>query len=548
MNVNFDYTSGSSSFTYSLNCPAGNSVSEFRKSPSGATWCVGTSANSVFTITVSENETASSRTASFTPILALSEGGTLECNDHVLNVTQEGYLGCACSSLTLSTSALTWESSSTEQKTVNMTKDSKCQINITNLSNTSHFTSTLSGNNILITPNSVSSSAVQETLIVSYTVNGESCSQTILLTHEEYICGCNSLTFTNVISGFPTSGFSDWTGDDDRLKLAEFSIGNSCDITVDNVILATLANTTDNYLSKYTSEDGELSFITTGNTGEINLPYNEIYEHDQTGYGDRIWRLYVEYTYTDEEGDETSCEKYVEIIQPAPSGGCESFKFEYAAIDTNNYDYVDLGLPSGTLWATMNVGATDINDPGMYFQWGDTQGYTADQVGTDKFFNLNSYKYSINGSPDMTKYNSTDGLTTLELSDDAVRVNMGGDWSLPTSEQIEELFNSGNTTMSLDEYYDDNLHAGKVIRIASKNNENELYIPMWSSYASGGTIVPSTSTGVTTLHSSSLSDNSVMQCKTLNVENNSYQITSKGVVDRYRFFGLPCRGVIKPTQ
>ena len=50
--------------------------------------------------------------------------------------------------------------------------------------------------------------------------------------------------------------------------------------------------------------------------------------------------------------------------------------------DNNGYSYVDLGLPSGTLWATCNVGASKPSDAGLYFQWGDTQGYTADQIGT----------------------------------------------------------------------------------------------------------------------------------------------------------------------
>ena len=52
--------------------------------------------------------------------------------------------------------------------------------------------------------------------------------------------------------------------------------------------------------------------------------------------------------------------------------------------NNNGYDYVDLGLPSGTLWATMNVGASKPSDYGQYFQWGDTQGYTADQIGTSE--------------------------------------------------------------------------------------------------------------------------------------------------------------------
>lgn len=50
-------------------------------------------------------------------------------------------------------------------------------------------------------------------------------------------------------------------------------------------------------------------------------------------------------------------------------------------INNNGFDFVDLGLPSGTLWATKNIGADKPSDFGLYFQWGDIQGYTADQIG-----------------------------------------------------------------------------------------------------------------------------------------------------------------------
>ena len=65
------------------------------------------------------------------------------------------------------------------------------------------------------------------------------------------------------------------------------------------------------------------------------------------------------------------------------------------SINNNGYDYVDLELPSGTKWATMNVGASKASDVGLYFQWGDTSGYTADQVGKDKQFNWTNYEFSI---------------------------------------------------------------------------------------------------------------------------------------------------------
>ena len=109
-------------------------------------------------------------------------------------------------------------------------------------------------------------------------------------------------------------------------------------------------------------------------------------------------------------------------------------------INNNGFDYVDLGLPSGTLWATMNVGASNPSDAGLYFQWGDTVGYSKDQVGKDKQFNWSDYKWGT--SSNFTKYTTTGA--TLELEDDAAHVNMGGDWHMPTPEQIQELID--NTT------------------------------------------------------------------------------------------------------
>lgn len=92
----------------------------------------------------------------------------------------------------------------------------------------------------------------------------------------------------------------------------------------------------------------------------------------------------------------------------------------------NGHAYVDLGLPSGTKWATMNIGASSVTDYGLKFQWGDTQGYTNSQCGSgegQKYFGWADYKYwtgdTGSGSSGMTKYNSTDGKTVLEASDDA---------------------------------------------------------------------------------------------------------------------------------
>lgn len=112
-------------------------------------------------------------------------------------------------------------------------------------------------------------------------------------------------------------------------------------------------------------------------------------------------------------------------------------------INNNGFEYVDLGLPSGTLWAKCNVGASNPLDYGLYFQWGDIKGYTKGQVGKDKQFTWDDYKFNPSGDGyTFTKY-ATKG-ETLDLEDDAANANMGGDWHMPTPEQIQELID--NTT------------------------------------------------------------------------------------------------------
>lgn len=115
---------------------------------------------------------------------------------------------------------------------------------------------------------------------------------------------------------------------------------------------------------------------------------------------------------------------------------------------TPSHDFVEIG---GIKWATMNVGANSITDYGLYFQWGDVSGYTASQVGTDKVFDWANYKYSNNGSSsDMTKYNSTDGKTVLDASDDAAVVNWGGSWRMPTKDEFVALGNAVNSAWTTD--------------------------------------------------------------------------------------------------
>lgn len=106
----------------------------------------------------------------------------------------------------------------------------------------------------------------------------------------------------------------------------------------------------------------------------------------------------------------------------------------------SGHDYVDLGLPSGTLWATCNVGAISPVDFGDYFAWGETA-----PKGTFFWFN---YRYSNEDDAKMTKYCNdsdygyngfTDDLTSLQPTDDAAIASWGDGWCIPTKDQWEEL-------------------------------------------------------------------------------------------------------------
>lgn len=135
------------------------------------------------------------------------------------------------------------------------------------------------------------------------------------------------------------------------------------------------------------------------------------------------------------------------------------------------HPYVDLGLPSGTKWAKINIGAEKETDSGLYFAWGETQGYSGNIE--SRWFDWYTYKYGMQSS--LTKYNSTDGLTVLEPSDDAATVNWGGKWHMPTAEQIEELRDRHNCSgVWVTDY---NKSGVNGILFTSERNGNQLFIP-----------------------------------------------------------------------
>ena len=138
----------------------------------------------------------------------------------------------------------------------------------------------------------------------------------------------------------------------------------------------------------------------------------------------------------------------------------------------NGFEYVDLGLPSGTKWATCNVGADKETDYGLYFAWGETVGYS--KINSMKQFCWKDYKFSKRGSNKFTKYNDTDGKKVLDLCDDAVQVNMGGKWHIPTKEQIKELIKNTENIWVTD--YNNSGSNGRLFTSKSDTSK-KLFLP-----------------------------------------------------------------------
>ena len=113
---------------------------------------------------------------------------------------------------------------------------------------------------------------------------------------------------------------------------------------------------------------------------------------------------------------------------------------------TPSHDYVEIG---GIKWATMNVGASSVTDYGLYFQWGDTQGYTVEQAYA-RTFDFETYKYGGDEDGGQTKYNDTDEKTVLDASDDAVTAAWGGNWRMPTVAEYQTLGNAVNSIWTND--------------------------------------------------------------------------------------------------
>ncbi len=203
-------------------------------------------------------------------------------------------------------------------------------------------------------------------------------------------------------------------------------------------------------------------------------------------------------------------EKTVTFYIPVPTGDYEEFKIDVATdtkggggyakfvaaktlerrtiaklqslTDVALYEWVDLGLPSGTLWATCNVGATSTTEYGNYYAWGDTEAMTS-PAGADwavyKFGNFNTLtKYVLKKYSSYGDGGYYDDNTVLDNGDDVAVAEWGGKWHMPTYEEMEELMD--NTTSILTTK--DGISG---FELTSNINSNKVFFPAGGLYADG---------------------------------------------------------------
>ena len=133
---------------------------------------------------------------------------------------------------------------------------------------------------------------------------------------------------------------------------------------------------------------------------------------------------------------------------------------------TDKVGYVDLGLPSGNLWATCNLGASSPEAYGDYYAWG--------EVEPKQKYTYPNHKWYKEGAPSLgfTKYNNEDGKMTLEDEDDAVIQKLGNGWRTPTLADFRELTNQKLTTIKKT-----TLNGVAGYQITSKRNKKSIFIP-----------------------------------------------------------------------
>ena len=140
-----------------------------------------------------------------------------------------------------------------------------------------------------------------------------------------------------------------------------------------------------------------------------------------------------EFTYYDSSDPDKTRKRMKMVAKPISADDLKQGLRKVAGKDDLTFDAIDLGLPDGVLWSACNLAAQSPEQSGGFYAWGETE--SKDE------FTLDNYKWYNTTSLELTKYINSDNAQslTLESCDDAASVNMGGNWRMPTREEIQTL-------------------------------------------------------------------------------------------------------------
>ena len=159
-----------------------------------------------------------------------------------------------------------------------------------------------------------------------------------------------------------------------------------------------------------------------------------------------------------------------EVFKRATSGVLSNLdqKLDYVIDNIPKPDAIDLGLPSGNLWASFNLGASKPEESGYYYAWGETI--------PKNLYDWKTYLWCEGSSSTLTKYNSSsnigaiDNKQALDPNDDAAAMALGDNWSMPSPDDVEELIANCTWTWST-------VNGVKGYYVKSKVNDARIFIP-----------------------------------------------------------------------
>jgi len=201
--------------------------------------------------------------------------------------------------------------------------------------------------------------------------------------------------------------------------------------------------------------------------------------------------------------------------------------------EINGHTFVDLGLPSGTLWATCNVGAEAPEEYGYHVAWAETE--------PKDYYDNSTYKYSTGDYDDLTKYCTksdygyngfTDGLIVLQPEDDAAATHWGSVWRTPTNEEWEELLSPKNTIKGW------TTRNGVKGRLFKGRNGNSIFLPAAGDWEEGNLV----NVGMGYYWSSTLSSYNPDNAQCMLFTSGSQRVGSY-----HRYLGMPVRPVCSPN-